>query len=150
MHEADPFDLRRFVEAQSGGTFEVAIAELRRGRKNSHWMWYVFPQLKGLGNSTTALRFGITGLGEARAYLAHPRLGPRLQECARVLLELDPSCGTAIDIFGGIDAMKLRSCLTLFSMAAGPDSEFERVLAKYCHGERDELTVTMLVLQGAH
>jgi two-component system, cell cycle response regulator len=149
VDDADPFDLRRFVKAQSGGTFEVAVDELRRGRKDSHWMWFVFPQLKGLGNSTTALRFGITGIREARAYLAHPVLGPRLHECARALLELDLSCGTAIDIFGGIDAMKLRSSLTLFSIATGPGSDFDRLLAKYCRGERDELTAAMLMLQGA-
>jgi diguanylate cyclase (GGDEF)-like protein len=149
VDESDPFDLQRFVHAQSSGKYEQALDELRRGRKDSHWMWFIFPQLKGLGRSTTARRFGISGLAEARAYLAHPVLGPRLRECARVLMGLPPSCGTALDIFGGVDAMKLRSCLTLFAAAAEADPDFEALLGKYCYRERDELTVAMLMLQGS-
>ena len=113
-------------------------------------MWFIFPQLKGLGNSTASQRFGISGIEEARAYLAHPLLGRRLCECAEVLLNLSPSCGSTIDIFGcGIDSMKLRSSLTLFSAAAGPGSDFQQLLYKYYSGESDELTVAMLMLQGA-
>ena len=149
MTEPDPFDLRRFVQAQSNGLYEQALEELRRGRKDSHWMWFVFPQLRGLGQSTTAHRYGITGLAEARAYLEHPLLGPRLRECARTLLDLDAARGTALDIFGGVDAMKLRSSLTLFSIAAGPGSDYERLIDKYCGGDRDELTVALLALQGS-
>jgi len=143
MTTQDPFDLRRFVDAQSGGTYECARAELRNARKRSHWMWFVFPQLQGLGRSAMASRYGITGLGEARAYLAHPVLGARLLECAAVLETPDTS-GTAPDIFGSTDAMKLRSSLTLFAEAAGSGSIFDRLLARYFEGQRDDLTVTML------
>src|SRR5450631_1988181 len=109
----DPYDLQRFVAAQdAGGTYERAIAELRRGRKQSHWMWFIFPQVAGLGQSPTSKRFSISSLDEARAYLEHPVLGPRLAESAHVLLE---GQGTnADDIFGGLDAQKLRSSMTLF------------------------------------
>src|ERR1700750_1531474 len=107
----DRYDLQRFVAAQdSGDTYEAAIAELRDGRKRSHWMWFVFPQIAGLGRSPTAQRYAIASLEEAQAYLAHPVLGPRLLECARVLTEL--SGLTASDVFGGLDALKLRSSMT--------------------------------------
>ena len=146
MKAADPFDLERFVEAQSSGIHECAVAELRGGRKRSHWMWFVFPQLQGLGHSSTALRYGITGLAEARAYLAHPLLGERLHECADALEALD--CGaSATDIFGSTDALKLRSSLTLFAAAAGPGSIFERLLGKYFDGQRDERTLGLLEKQ---
>jgi uncharacterized protein (DUF1810 family) len=145
MTTHDPFDLERFVMAQSGGTHEHAVAELGRGHKRSHWMWFVFPQLRGLGRSATAMRYGITGIDEARAYLAHPVLGPRLQECAVVLDGLTGS--SALDILGPTDAMKLRSSLTLFAEAAGPGSVFERLLGKYFAGERDDRTLGMLQLQ---
>ena len=143
----DPFGLERFVAAQSGGTHDCVIAELRSGRKRSHWMWFVFPQLRGLGHSATAQRYGITGLAEAQAYLQHPVLGTRLNECAEVLDALDRG-NSATDIFGPTDAMKLRSSLTLFAQAAGPGSIFERLIGKYFDGQRDELTLAMLQSQG--
>jgi len=143
---ADPFDLERFVEAQSE-TYESAVAEVRDGRKRSHWMWFVFPQLLGLGDSAMARRYGITGLAEARAYLSHPVLGARLNECAEVLAALD-SGGSATGIFGSTDAMKLRSSLTLFAEVAGPGSIFERLLEKYFAGMHDEHTLSMLQRQG--
>lgn len=145
MAPQQAFELERFVEAQSGGTHEHAVAELRSGRKRSHWMWFVFPQLQGLGYSAMARRYGITGIDEARAYLAHPVLGPRLQECAAILHEISGS--SALDIFGPTDAMKLRSSLTLFAQAAGSGSVFETLLDKYFGGERDDLTLAMLQLQ---
>lgn len=135
----DPFDLARFVEAQAG-VHEHAVAELRAGRKRSHWMWFVFPQLRGLGHSAMAERYGIGGLDEARAYLAHPLLGARLLECAAVLEGLDPRL-SAHDVFGSPDDLKLRSSLTLFARAAGSGSVFERLLGKYFGGQVDELTI---------
>ncbi len=146
MPAADPFDLKRFVEAQSH-IYERVVAEIRGGHKRSHWMWFVFPQLQGLGYSAMAKRYGITGLAEARAYLAHPVLGARLYECAAVLEGIDPG-ESAADIFGSTDTMKLRSSLTLFAQVAGRESIFERLLGKYYAGERDDLTVAMLRLQG--
>ena len=142
----DPFILERFLAAQSG-VHERALAELRSGCKQSHWMWFVLPQLAGLGHSARAQHYGITGLNEARAYLAHPVLGARLQECAAVLDGLDPSL-PASSIFGYPDDLKLRSCLTLFARAAGPGSIFERLLDKYFAGEPDDRTVALLQLQG--
>jgi uncharacterized protein (DUF1810 family) len=141
------FDLERFVEAQSGGVHERAVAELRSGRKQSHWMWFVFPQLAGLGCSAMAIRYGISGIDEARAYLAHPVLGARLRECAATLEALDPR-HSAFDIFRSPDDLKLRSGLTLFAQAAGPGSIFERLLGKYFNGQGDDLTLAMLQLQG--
>ncbi len=144
MTASDPFDLERFVEAQSE-SYESAVAEIRAGRKQSHWMWFVFPQVQGLGYSATARRYGITGLAEARAYLSHPVLGARLRECAEALEALD-SRESVTGIFGSTDAMKLRSSLTLFAHAAGQELVFERLLDKYFAGRRDDLTVG--VLQG--
>jgi uncharacterized protein (DUF1810 family) len=141
------FDLERFVEAQAGGIHERAIAELRSGRKQSHWMWFVFPQMKGLGCSAVAVRYAITGIDEARAFLAHPLLGARLHECAAILHALD-SRHSAFDIFRSPDDLKLRSSLTLFARAAGPGSIFERLLEKYFNGQGDDLTLAMLQLQG--
>ena len=143
---ATSFDLERFVEVQSGGVHERAIAELRSGRKHSHWMWFVFPQMMGLGYSAVAVRYGITGIDEARAYLAHPVLGPRLRQCAETLDALDHR-HSAIDIFRSPDDLKLRSSLTLFAQASGPGSIFERLLGKYFNGQRDDLTLAMLQLQ---
>jgi uncharacterized protein (DUF1810 family) len=143
MTENDPFNLERFVTAQSGGNFERAIAELRGGCKHSHWMWFVFPQMQGLGYSAMARRYGITGLAEARAYLSHPVLGARLHECAAILEGLDAAY-SAVDIFGVTDAMKLRSSLTLFAQVDAPGSIFERLLGKYFDGRRDDLTMAML------
>jgi len=145
MAPSDPFDLERFVEAQAE-TYARAVAEIRAGRKQSHWMWFVFPQVQGLGNSAMARRYGISGLAEARAYLSHPVLGARLRECAAALEALD-SGESVTGIFGSTDAMKLRSSLTLFAHAAAPESVFERLLDKYFDRRRDDLTVA--VLQGA-
>jgi uncharacterized protein (DUF1810 family) len=142
----DPYNLERFVAAQAGA-YDTAVAELRNGCKQSHWMWYVFPQLAGLGHSARAQHYGITGLDEARAYLAHPVLGARLQECAAVLEGLGPGL-TASSIFGYPDDLKLRSSLTLFARAAGPGSIFGRLLDKYFAGQPDDLTVALLQMQG--
>jgi uncharacterized protein (DUF1810 family) len=142
----DSFDLARFLEAQEQRYARV-LDELAAGEKTSHWMWFIFPQLKGLGVSATARRFGLTGLEEARAYLAHPLLGARLRECTRALLALEGR--TAHEIFGSPDDLKLRSCLTLFAQAAGAapapqDRLFGAALAKYYRGEPDPLTLRLL------
>jgi uncharacterized protein (DUF1810 family) len=135
----DPYDLQRFVTAQdAGGSYDQAAAELRRGRKTSHWMWYVFPQIAGLGHSPVARMFAISGLAEAEAYLAHPVLGPRLAECAAIVGGL--SGRTAEQIFGGIDALKLRSSLTLFLRAAPDHPVFRQVLDQYFGGKPDPAT----------
>jgi uncharacterized protein (DUF1810 family) len=137
----DPFDLDRFVQAQARN-YVQALAEIRRGAKESHWMWYVFPQLAGLGSSPTARRYAIRGLDEAAAYLRHPVLGARLAECANALLALaGPS---ASDIFGWPDELKLRSSATLFALASPPDSVFSRLLDKYFAGEPDPKTLRLL------
>ena len=138
---ADPHDLARFVEAQAG-VYPRALAEIRAGNKRSHWMWFVFPQLAGLGSSPTARRFAIQSLAEARAYLRHPVLGPRLVECVAALLEVHQK--TAHEIFGSPDDWKLRSCVTLFARASPPDSPFERVLDAYFDGRPDERTLELL------
>jgi uncharacterized protein (DUF1810 family) len=133
--------LERFVDAQDG-IYEQALAELRAGRKRSHWMWFVFPQIAGLGLSPTAQRYAISGLREARAYLAHPVLGPRLRECCRTLLELsdpDPE-----EVLGGIDALKLRSSMTLFARADPPEPLFTGVLDRWYGGRPDEATDRIL------
>src|SRR4051795_3865404 len=117
--ESDPYDLQRFVEAQNtGGIYARAVEELRRGRKTSHWMWFVFPQIAGLGRSETSRYYAISSLDEAKAYLAHPVLGPRLRECAGLVVQAQGQ--SAEQIFGGIDAQKLQSSMTLFLRAA-PD-----------------------------
>ena len=139
---ADNQDLERFVEAQRG-VYGRALAELRAGRKTSHWMWYVFPQLAGLGSSGNAQFYGIRGLDEARAYLAHPVLGARLVECAESLLEL-PGRLTATDIVGYPDDLKLRSCATLFARVAPAGSVFDRLLDRYYGGAGDERTLALL------
>jgi uncharacterized protein (DUF1810 family) len=139
----DPYRLERFVRAQdSGGTYPQAVAELRAGRKVSHWMWFIFPQVAGLGFSSMSQRYAISGLAEARAYLKHPVLGPRLGECARILADTDG--GTAGDIVGPVDAMKLRSSMTLFAAAAPDEPVFGEVLAKYFGGVPDEATLARL------
>lgn len=143
---ADPFDLGRFVAAQEG-TYGRALAEIRTGRKRSHWMWFVFPQVAGLGMSAMAQRYAIRSLDEARAFLAHPLLGPRLSEIAAAVLEIEAH--SAAEIFGGIDAMKLRSCATLFAMASPTGSVFERVLATYFDGEPDAKTRAILEADAA-
>jgi uncharacterized protein (DUF1810 family) len=133
--------LERFVEAQEG-VYPAALGELRRGRKASHWMWFVFPQLDGLGRSPTARHFGIAGIDEAKAYMDHPVLGPRLIECARALLDLETTDPVAI--FGAIDAMKLRSSMTLFAHAAPDEPAFPAVLAKYYGRGEDDATLSLL------
>jgi len=140
---SDGHDLERFVRAQEG-TYDTAVTELRRGRKASHWMWFVFPQIAGLGRSPTAQRYAIRGLDEARAYLGHPVLGPRLREASTILAdELPRQPGmTAESIMGGIDALKLRSSMTLFHLASdGSESVFQRVLDRYFDGELDQATI---------
>jgi uncharacterized protein (DUF1810 family) len=139
----DPHRLERFVAAQDrGGTYELAIAELRAGRKRGHWMWFVFPQISGLGQSPMSRRYAIASLEEARAYFEHPVLGPRLTECTRIVSELD--AGSAEEIFGGIDAIKLRSSLTLFARANPGDALFPAVLNQYFGGQADPATDRLL------
>jgi uncharacterized protein (DUF1810 family) len=143
--ESDPWRLKRFVAAQNrGGTYQQAVAELRAGAKVSHWMWFVFPQIAGLGLSATAREYAISGVAEARAYLAHPVLGPRLRESAQLVAETE---GRSADrIFGPVDAIKLRSSMTLFAEAEAEaeGSVFRAVLAKYFDGVPDEATVARL------
>ena len=157
---ADPFDLQRFVDAQQG-TYDQALAELRRGRKTSHWMWFVLPQVHGLGRSPTAQRYAVSGLEEARAYLAHPVLGPRLRACTAALLEVAAtrtSTGRRPDagaVLGATDATKLRSSMTLFARAeesagesagdgTGEGAAFRRVLEEFFDGEEDAATLQRL------
>ena len=135
------YDLSRFVEAQKA-VYADALAEITRGRKESHWMWFVFPQLVGLGHSAMAQRYGITAIDEARAYLAHPVLGPRLEECMEAALRVEGR--TATEIFGKPDDMKLQSCATLFATITPPGSVFDRLLARYYDGARDERTLRLL------
>jgi uncharacterized protein (DUF1810 family) len=137
----DLYDLQRFLTAQQA-IHQQALREIRGGHKSSHWMWFVFPQLRGLGVSATSRRFGISGPDEARAYLAHPTLGPRLVEMAEAALDLDSS--SAHDVFGYPDDMKLKSCATLFAVVSPPGSVFERLLAQYFDGERDTRTLALL------
>jgi uncharacterized protein (DUF1810 family) len=139
----DPHDLQRFVDAQDDlRTYDTALAELRAGRKRSHWMWFVLPQLAGLGMSSTAQHFGIHGLAEARAYLAHPVLGPRLRDCARALADLDTADPVAV--LGPVDALKLRSSMTLFARAEPGEPVFRQVLEQYYDGAEDPATVSLL------
>jgi uncharacterized protein (DUF1810 family) len=139
----DPYRLERFVAAQdSGATYQRALAELRAGRKASHWMWFIFPQVAGLGFSAMAQRYAISGLDEARAYLAHPVLGPRLLECTGVVAATEKS--TADRILGPVDALKLRSCVTLFAAAGPEEAVFGEVLTRYFDGEPDQATLARL------
>lgn len=137
----DPFDLNRFVEAQSGD-YEQALSELRRGRKVGHWIWYILPQMRGLGTSSMSSRYGIGSLDEARAYLADPVLGPRLRACVDAVAVHKGLSAT--QIFGSLDAMKFRSCLTLFAEADGPDSVFGRALGQFFDDQRDPRTLELL------
>jgi uncharacterized protein (DUF1810 family) len=135
--------LQRFVDAQDeSGTYADALAELRAGRKRSHWMWFVFPQLAGLGRSPTAQYFAIEDLEEARAYLAHPVLGPRLRDCAAALVALEGTDPVAV--LGDIDAIKLRSSMTLFAHADPAEPLFASVLDRYYAGEEDAATLHLL------
>jgi uncharacterized protein (DUF1810 family) len=152
---SDPFGLQRFVDAQEG-VFAEACAELAAGRKESHWMWFVFPQLKGLGSSATARHFAIASLEEARAYLAHPVLGPRLRQCTQLVNRLEDR--SVEEIFGYPDHLKFRSCVTLFGRAAadaaretgaaggdaGGAQPFREALERYFGGEEDPLTLRLL------
>jgi uncharacterized protein (DUF1810 family) len=139
MGSDDRYDLERFVGAQdAGGTYLQATTELRQGRKVSHWMWFVFPQIAGLGSSPASVHYAIGSLAEAQDYLAHPVLGPRLQECATLLLA--QSGRTAEQILGGIDALKLRSSMTLFARAAPAEPAFRQVLDQFFDGVPDPAT----------
>jgi uncharacterized protein (DUF1810 family) len=137
----DSYDLGRFVQAQEGD-YERALSEIHSGRKRSHWMWYIFPQLDGLGFSATSRRYAIKSLAEAEAYLRHPVLGARLVKCAEAALAVEGR--TAFDIFGSPDDLKLRSSATLFARVSPAGSVFERLLDKYFGGERDEKTIRLL------
>lgn len=140
----DPFDLQRFVDAQER-VYDTVLTELRAGRKRSHWIWFVFPQLRGLGSSAMAQRYAISSLDEARAYLAHDVLGPRLRECAQLVARSPQASADAL--FGWPDDLKVRSSMTLFSRATDdPDAEavFGEVLTKYYNGEPDPLTIARL------
>jgi uncharacterized protein (DUF1810 family) len=138
---SDPFHLQRFVDAQAQ-TYDQALSELRDGEKRTHWMWFVFPQLAGLGRSGMAQRFAISGLPEARAYAEHPTLGRRLVESARALTDLDTA--DAVRVFGPVDAHKLRSSMTLFARAAPDEPAFREVLDHYFDGVEDEGTTSRL------
>ena len=130
-------DLERFVKAQdSAGTYQRAVAELRGGRKTTHWMWFIFPQIAGLGRSEMAQAYAISDLAEAQAYLAHPILGPRLIECAEIVAAQQGR--SAEQIFGGVDAIKLRSSMTLFAHAAPDQSIFQQVIDQYYDGQDPE------------
>jgi uncharacterized protein (DUF1810 family) len=142
MTGADRFDLERFVTAQEP-ILEAVLAELRAGRKRTHWMWFVFPQLAGLGRSSTARFYGIGSIEEARVYLAHPVLGPRLDLCTGIVLASDNSSLHAI--FGSPDDLKFRSCMTLFSRAAAdPDNPFRQALDRWCDGRPDQQTLALI------
>jgi uncharacterized protein (DUF1810 family) len=140
-HSADLYNLQRFVDAQQP-VYAQVCAELQAGRKRSHWMWFVFPQMRGLGRSGMAERFAIASLAEAHAYAAHPVLGARLRECCRLLLQL--GTGDAGAIFGFPDDVKLRSCMTLFARAMPDDATFRKVLEKFFAGEEDAATLRLL------
>jgi uncharacterized protein (DUF1810 family) len=139
----DPFNLERFVQAQdANGTYHRALGELADGSKESHWMWFIFPQVAGLGQSPTSRRYAITSLAEARAYLGHPVLGPRLLECARAVAA--HTGVSAVRIFGGIDARKLQSSMTLFLRADPAEPVFQEVLDRYFDGTPDPATDRLL------
>lgn len=137
----DPFDLQRFVDAQSG-VYDTVAAELRRGRKRSHWIWFIFPQITGLGRSPTAEKYAISSLAEAEAYLRHEVLGPRLRECTRLVNRVE---GRSVDeIFGWPDNLKVRSSMTLFAHATPDNGDFVALLNKYYGGEEDSATLERL------
>ena len=135
------YDLERFKKAQTQD-YGNALREIRNGRKKSHWMWYVFPQVRGLGHSSMADYYGISGIDEAKAYLADLVLGPRLAEISEALMELEEK--DAAKIFGFPDVLKLRSCMTLFAAVSGENSVFQKVLDAYYQGEKDERTLALL------
>ncbi len=137
----DPHSLNRFVQAQEHD-YQRALAEIKRGEKRSHWMWYIFPQIDGLGFSSMSRRYSIKSLAEAEAYLNHPVLGPRLRECAEAALGVEGR--SALEIFDSPDDMKLRSCATLFARVAPAGSEFHRLIDKYFDGRPDVKTLRLL------
>ena len=143
---ADPYDLARFVQAQES-SFEQALAEIRDGRKRSHWMWYVFPQFEGLGVSATSRHYAIRSVAEAEAYLRHPVLGPRLLESVRAALDIEGR--SALEVFGSPDDMKLRSSATLFAEVSPAGSVFEQLLERYFDGARDQQTLRLMGKQSA-
>lgn len=145
MEKFDQFDLKRFIKAQSP-VYETVISELRNGKKVTHWMWFIFPQIDGLAGSSTSKYYAIGSAEEAAYYLKHPILGTRIEECAEIVLSIDGS--SARDIFGCPDDLKLRSSMTLFDFVSAQESVFSRVLEKYFENERDIRTQTIL-LQGA-
>jgi uncharacterized protein (DUF1810 family) len=140
----DPHDLIRFVDAQNGD-YEQALAEIRNGRKRSHWIWYIFPQIDGLGFSSMSRRYSLKSAAEARAYLDHPVLGKRLVEISEAALAVDGR--SAHEIFGSPDDLKLKSCATLFATVSPPDSVFALLLDKYFQGERDARTLQLIGMQ---
>ena len=143
----DIYDLNRFVRAQEDD-YERALSEITSGQKRTHWMWYIFPQLDGLAFSPTAKRYALKSVEEARAYLEHPILGPRLLNCAKAVVAVEGR--SAAEIFGSPDDLKLKSCATLFSCVASPGSVFARVLEKYYRGERDDRTLELLGPRTGH
>jgi len=141
-----PFNLQRFEEAQTA-LYAIALRELGRGQKQSHWMWFIFPQLAALGRSHTARFYGLSGLAEAKAYLAHPLLGPRLQVCVRELLRHAPTAPGVL--LGEVDALKLRSCLTLFHAADAAEPLWGEALQAFYAGREDPLTLSLLAHSGS-
>lgn len=140
-HHGDPYDLKRFVDAQEFD-YERALSEIRNGRKLTHWMWYIFPQYDGLGHSSLSKRYAIKSAAEAEAYLRHPILGPRLTACCEAAVSV--AGRSAREVFGSPDDMKLRSCVTLFAAVSLPGSVFERVLDVFFQGERDDRTLRLM------
>lgn len=140
----DPYNLQRFLEAQAMN-YDDALAELKAGEKRSHWMWYIFPQYKGLGMSRMSQKYAIQSLDEARAYLNHTVLGDRLLECSETVLSIDDY--SAFDIFGSPDDMKLRSCATLFAVVSPPDSLFMQILDRFYNSEKDRQTLDLLGIE---
>ena len=138
---SDPYNLQRFLEAQANH-YDIAFAEVSQGRKRSHWMWYIFPQIRGLGYSGMAQKYAISGAEEARAYLAHPLLGERLQRISEVVLAIEGR--SMFDVFGSPDDWKLRSCATLFSTISPANSVFHQIIAKHYEGEMDARTLVIL------
>ena len=137
----DPYNLQRFVDAQSG-VFDQVLAELRQGRKRSHWMWFIFPQIAGLGSSEMAQRFAISSREEAVAYLSHPVLGPRLRQCTDLVNKV--SARTVEDIFGYPDDLKFRSSISLFARVAPDEEVFRAALEKYFNGKPDAATIARI------
>ena len=141
---SDVYNLHRFLDAQEG-VYATVLEELRAGRKSSHWIWFIFPQIAGLGRSGMAQQFSITSLDEAKAYLQHPVLGPRLRACTQLVLDVNGR--SAEEIFGYPDYLKFRSCMTLFMSATTDNTLFKAALLKYFDGKPDQLTLDLLVQQ---